>query len=284
MRPADYGRLVLLAAIWGAAFIFMRVAAPALGAIWTAESRVLLGGLALLAWFRFTGFDPGLRRHARAYLVVGSVNIALPFVLYSYAAQHAPASLLAIINATSPMFGLLWGALFRDERITVRKVTGLVLGAAGVAFIAQPGAHAGGPQFAWAIAAALAACCAYGLAGVVIKRVAQGVPSKGMAAGNQLAAALVLVPLLPFVPPAAAPSWIVIGNVLALALLASGVAFVLYFRLIADVGATRALTVTFLIPAFGLLWGGLFLGESLPAGALAGAVLIVGGTALVTRG
>ncbi|TAK44666.1 MAG: DMT family transporter [Betaproteobacteria bacterium] len=284
MRPADYGRLVLLAAIWGAAFIFMRVAAPALGAIWTAELRVLLGGAALLAWFRLTGYDPQLRRHARAYLVVGSVNIALPFVLYSYAAMHAPASLLAIINATAPMFGLVWGALFRDERVTLRKVAGLALGAAGVAFVARPDAHAGGPLFAWAVAAALAACCAYGLAGVVIKRVAQGVPSKGMAAGNQLAAALVLLPLLPLVPPAAAPSWLVLGNVLALALLASGVAFVLYFRLIADVGATRALTVTFLIPAFGLLWGGLFLGEALPAGALAGAVLIVAGTALVTRG
>ncbi|OFZ94868.1 MAG: hypothetical protein A2Z64_01690, partial [Betaproteobacteria bacterium RIFCSPLOWO2_02_67_12] len=243
MRAADYGRLVLLAAIWGASFIFMRVAAPAFGAIWTAELRVLLGGVALLAWFRFTGFDPQLRRHARAYLMVGSVNIALPFVLYAYAALHAPASLLAIINATSPMFGLVWGALFRDERVTVRKVAGLALGAAGVALVAQPDAHAGGPQFTWAVAAALAACCAYGLAGVVIKRVAQGVPSKGMAAGNQLAAALVLLPFLPLVPPAAAPSWLVLGNVLALALLASGVAFVLYFRLIADIGATRALTV-----------------------------------------
>ena len=284
MRPADYGRLVLLAAIWGAAFIFMRVAAPALGAIWTAELRVLLGGVALLAWFRVTGFEPELRRHARAYLVVGSINVALPFALYSYAAMHAPASLLAIINATSPMFGLIWGALFRDERVTARKVAGLALGAAGVAFVARPDMQAASPQFGWAVAAALAACCAYGLAGVVIKRVARGVSSRGMAAGNQLAAALVLVPLLAVAPPLAMPSALVIGNLLALALLASGVAFVLYFRLIADVGATRALTVTFLIPAFGLLWGGLFLGESLPAGALAGAVLIVGGTALVARG
>jgi len=283
MRPADYGRLVLLAAIWGAAFIFMRVAAPALGAVWTAELRVLLGGAALLAWFRLTGFDPQLKRHARAYLVVGSVNIALPFVLYAYAALHAPASLLAILNATSPMFGLIWAALFGDERVTLAKVAGLALGAAGVAFIAQPDASAAGPQFAWAVAAALGACSAYGLAGVVIRRVAKDVSSKAMAAGNQLAAALVLLPLLPFTAPAAAPTLIVTANVLALALLASGVAFVLYFRLIADVGATRALTVTFLIPAFGLLWGGVFLGESLPAGALAGAVLIVAGTALVTR-
>jgi drug/metabolite transporter (DMT)-like permease len=102
--------------------------------------------------------------------------------------------------------------------------------------------------------------------------------------GNQLAAAVVLIPLLPFAPPLAAPSALVIANVLALALLASGVAFVLYFRLIADVGATRALTVTYLIPVFGIVWGALFLGESVPAAALAGGVLILAGTALVTRG
>jgi drug/metabolite transporter (DMT)-like permease len=284
MKPADYGRLVALAAIWGASFIFMRVAAPALGAIWTAELRVLLGGAALLAWFRLTGFDPQLRRHARAYLTVGGVNIALPFVLYAYAARHAPASLLAIVNATAPMFGLVWGGLFRDERVTLRKVAGLALGAAGVAIVARPDAHAVDAEFAWALAAALGACCAYGLAGVVIRRAARGVSAAGMAAGNQLAAALVLAPLMPLAVPGAAPSAQVVANVVALGLLASGVAFVLYFRLIADVGATRALTVTYLIPVFGVLWGAAFLGEALPAGLLGGGALILAGTALVTRG
>ena len=89
LRTADYARLVLLAAIWGGAFIFLRVVAPVLGPAWTAEPRVLLGGLALLAWLRFTGVDPGLRRHARFYLLVGTVNIAMPFALFSYAAMHA---------------------------------------------------------------------------------------------------------------------------------------------------------------------------------------------------
>jgi drug/metabolite transporter (DMT)-like permease len=284
MRAADYGRLVALAAIWGAAFIFMRVAAPVLGAAWTAELRVLLGGLALLAWLRLGGFDPGLRAHGRAYLVVGAIGIAAPFALYSFAAGHAPASLLAIVNATSPIFGLAWNASFRDERVTRRKAVGLVLGIAGVALIARPAGAAPEPMFAWAVAAALAACCLYGVVGVLIKRFAQGVAPRGLAVGNQLAAALVLVPLLPFMPPAAAPSALVVVNVLALALLASGVAFVLYFRLIADVGATRALTVTYLIPLFGILWGWLFLGESLPAAALAGGALILAGTILVTRG
>src|SRR3970040_2407615 len=128
MRAADYGRLVALAAIWGAAFIFMRVAAPVLGPVWTPELRVLLGGLALLAWFRVTGFDPGLRTHWRSYLVVGAIGIAAPFALYSFAAIHAPASLLAIVNATAPIFGLAWGALFGIERVTVRTAAGLALG------------------------------------------------------------------------------------------------------------------------------------------------------------
>ena len=284
MRAADYGRLVALAAIWGAAFIFMRVAAPVLGPAWTAELRVLFGGLALLAYLRLTGFDPGLRAHWRAYLLIGGIGIAAPFVLYSFAAMHAPASLLAIVNATAPIFGLAWGALFALECVTGRKALGLALGVAGVALIARPSGVSESPMLAWAVAAALAACCLYGVVGVLVKKFSGGASPRGMAAGNQLAAAVVLIPLLPFVPPLAAPSALVIANVLALALLASGVAFVLYFRLIADVGATRALTVTYLIPLFGILWGWLFLGEALPAAALAGGVLILGGTVLVTRG
>lgn len=284
MKAADYGRLVALAAIWGAAFIFMRVAAPVLGPAWTAELRVLLGGLALLAWFRLAGIDAGLAAHWRFYLIGGGLAIAAPFALYSFAAMHAPASLLAIINATSPIFGLAWNAGFRDERVTLRKAAGLLLGIGGVALIARPAGIAPDPLFGWAVAAALGACCLYGVVGVLIKRFARGASPRGMAVGNQLAAALVLVPLLPLLPPAAMPSALVAANVLALALLASGVAFVLYFRLIADVGATRALTVTYLIPLFGILWGWLFLGEALPAAALAGGALILAGTVLVTRG
>ena len=284
MTAADAARLVLLAAIWGAAFIFLRVAAPVLGPAWTAEIRVLLGGLALLAWFRLTGFDAGLRRHARSYLIVGTVNIAVPFALYSYAAMHAPASLLSIVNSTAPIFGLAWSASFGDERVTLHKAAGLALGVAGVGLIVQPSGTAVDPELLRAVAAALGACCAYGVTGVLMKRFAAAASPRGMAAGNQLAAALVLLPLLPLLPPLAAPSALVVANMLGLALLASGVAFLLYFRLIADIGATRALTVTYLIPLFGVLWGWLFLGEALPASALAGGALILAGTVLVTRG
>jgi drug/metabolite transporter (DMT)-like permease len=284
LRGADYARLVTLAAIWGGAFIFLRVAAPVMGPVWTPEVRVLIGGLAVLAWLRFSGQDAHLWRNRRAYLVVGTVNIAIPFALFSYAAMHAPAGLLSIVNSTAPIFGLAWSAAFRDERITWRKAAGLVLGIAGVALIARPDSASADPQFDWAIVAVLGATCSYGVTGVLIKRFARDVPPRAMAAGNQLAAALVLLPLLPLLPPLAMPSVLVIANLLALALLASGVAFLLYFRLIADVGMTRALTVTYLIPLFGVLWGWLFLGETLPAAAFAGGALILGGTLLVTRG
>jgi len=284
MTLADTARLVALAAIWGAAFIFLRVVAPVLGPAWTAELRVLFGGLALLAWFRVIGFDPDFRRHWRAYTAVGTINSALPFSMFGFAAMHLPASIMAILNSTSPMFGMLFGALFAGERVTPAKLGGLAAGAGGVALVVQPGGFETGPMFGWAIAAALGACACYGMTGIVIRRLGKDAPPRGVAAGNQLAAACVLLPLLPFVPPSGAPDLLVAANMLALAVLASGVAYLLYFRLIADVGALRALTVTFLIPVFGTFWGWLFLNETLPAAAFAGAALIITGTILVTRG
>ena len=283
MKAADYTRLILLAAIWGASFIFMRVAAPAFGTVWTAEARLLIAGLVLAAWFRFSGFDPQWRRHWRAYAAIGLVNLALPSLCYAFALRHIPASVGAVLNSTSPMFGALLAALFLGERLTARKAAGCFAGIAGVALVVKPGALAETPMFGYAVGACLAACLCYGYNGVLMKRWA-AVPSRGFAVGGQLAAALMLLPLAPFAPPAAQVGALEISNLLALALLGNALGFVMYFRLIADVGATRALTVTYLMPFFGVLWGMLFLGESLPAQALAGGVLILAGTVLVTRG
>ena len=280
MRAADLARLAVLAAVWGGSFIFIRVTAPALGPFWMAEGRVLLGGLALLAWFAITRFDPQWRLHWRFYALVGVVNSAIPFTLYGYAALELTASTMAFLNATSPMFGLLLGAASGAERITPRKVAGLVIGAAGVAFVARP--DSGGTLLA--VAASLCASFAYGLTGILLKRYGSGVPSRGVAVGSQLAAAAVLLPFLAFTVPQEAPGAIVLANLAGLGVVASGVAFILYFRLMADVGATRALTVTFLVPLFAFLWGAAFLGEALTPGIAIGGILILAGTLLVTRG
>ncbi len=283
MKTTDYVRLVALAAIWGGSFIFMRLAAPAFGTVLTAEGRLLIAGLVLAAWFRFSGFDPQLRRYWKAYAAIGLVNLALPSLFYAFALRHIPASMGAVLNSTSPMFGALLAALFLGERLSLRKAAGCAAGIAGVALVVQPGTLAQTPMFGYAVAACLAACLCYGYNGVLMKRHAE-VPSRGFAVGGQLAAALMLLPLAPFSPPTAAIGALEISNLLALALLGNALGFVLYFRLIADIGATRALTVTYLMPFFGLLWGMLFLGETLPASALAGGVLILTGTVLVTRG
>src|SRR5262252_6031301 len=110
MKTADYLRLALLAAIWGASFIFMRVAAPVLGMVLTAEGRMLIAGLVLLAWLRLIGFEMHWRRHAAAYVAIGVVNMLLPSLLYAFALMHIPASVGAVLNSTAPIFGALIGA------------------------------------------------------------------------------------------------------------------------------------------------------------------------------
>ena len=274
MRPADTARLVALAAIWGASFLFNRIAAPVLGPILTAELRTLIAGVALAAFFAFSGFDADWRRWWRHYLIVGILTSALPFVLWAYAALTLTAGLMSVLNATSPMWAVLLG-----ERLTARRMLGLLLGVVGVALVTRPDA-----DFSVApVAAALCAAFAYGLAGTYMRRKAAQVPSRGMAIGTQLVAGFLLIPLIPLWPPAGTPTPLVAASILALGLVCGAVAYVLYFRLIADIGPTGALTVTYLIPVFGVLWGALFLGETVSASMLIGAGLVLLGTVFVLR-
>ncbi len=281
MTARDTARLVLLAAIWGASFLFTRIVAPSLGPVATADLRMLIGGIALAAYFRAVRFDPDWRRWGTQYLIVGLLTSALPFLLYAYAALELSAGLLSVLNATSPMWGAVMAALILGERLTPRRLAGFALGIAGVALVtrAEPGA-----QLApLAVAAALAAAFCYGFAGAYLKRWAHAAPARGMAVGTQLAGGVLLLPFNAISPPPASPTVLVVASVLALGLVCSAVAYLLYFRLITDIGPTRALTVTYLIPIFGVCWGALFLGETVSASMLAGAALVVLGTVFVLR-
>ena len=280
MTRGDAVRLVALAAIWGASFLFMRVAAPAIGPVPTAAFRMLIGGGALAAYHAWIGFDPEWRRWWRHYAGIGVINSAAPFFLYAYAALALPAGLMAVLNATAPIWGAVLSLLFLGERLSFRRSAGLVLGIGGVAVLCGPEA-----SDRWlAIVAGLGGALCYAVAGVAMRRSASAASSRGMAAGTQLLGAFALVPLLAVAPPVAVPGPGVLASLLALGLLCSGVAYVLYFRLVSDIGAGGALTVTYLIPVFGVLWGALFLGEPLSAAMLAGAALVIAGTALVLRG
>lgn len=275
--------LTLLAALWGGSFVFMRVAAPALSAIPLAFYRVALAAAVLLALAYAQRKMPDFRTRWREFAVVGIVNSALPFSLFCYAEQYITASVGAILNATSPFFGAIAAAIWLGEPLTWRKALGMTLGFAGVAILAGWHPETVTREVALALAACLAAAVCYALASTYTKRKLAGVPSFAIATASQLTAVVALLPFMPFtgVPGPVTP--LVIGNVVALALASTALAYLIYFKLIADVGPTRALTVTFLIPLFGVLWGYLFLDEALTANMLIGGVLIIIGTALTLR-
>lgn len=281
MRTADLIRLITLAAIWGAAFLFMRILAPVLGPLWTAEARVAVAGIAMLLFMIATRRAMDFGANWKQYLVIGIVNSALPFALFAYAALTLPSGYSAIVNATSPLWGALIGAVMLREKLTACKISGLFIGVAGVAFLVRLGPAQFTSEVIVAVLACAAAAFCYGLAGAYSKKKSAGIAPPLMATGSQLGAALVLLPFLPLSPLRGEITPFILLIALLLALLCSAVAYLIYFRLIADIGPTKALTVTFLIPLFTLTWGALFLNETVNLNTLIGCVLVVLATWLV---
>jgi drug/metabolite transporter (DMT)-like permease len=288
VRQQDWVRLLALAAIWGASFLFFRILAPALGVFFTADSRVLIAGFALTAWLLLTKTNTHWKTHPLQLTVIGVLNSAIPFSLFAYAALHIPAAYSAILNAFTPIFAFVGGILFLGERMSRLRALGLMLGVVGVALVANPWQRAAGfmpdAHFLPAVAACLLCTLCYAASGIYIKKCAAEVSSKAIAAGSQLSAGVALLPFALSSPPA--PSAFtpgVVAAIFALALLCSAVAYLLFFRLMKDVGPSRAQLVTLLVPLFGMLWGGLFLGERLSFSALLGCALLLLGTVAATR-
>lgn len=282
MRRRDFADLVLLAALWGASFLFTRVAAPAFGPFALAEIRVAIAAAMLIALLAWRSDLADLRRHGGRFLYLGAVNTAIPFALFAYAALSITAGLASILNATAPLFTALIGSVWLRTRLAPLQWLGMAIGVAGVVLLSADSASVTSNGAGWAIGAGLLATASYGLSANVVKRWFTGVRPLAVAAGSQGAAALLLLPFAAATWPAApvrATDW---GAVVALGVLCTGVAYLLYFRLIARVGPASAMTVTFLIPAFAMLWGGLFLGEAVTGPMLAGCAVILAGTALAT--
>lgn len=283
MSAIDVVRLVLLAAIWGGAFLFIRIAAPELGIVPTVLYRVVLAGLVMSAYLYATRRRQDWRRHWRTYLATGTLNSAIPFCLFAYAAQTLPASYSVVMNATSPLFGILVGALVLGTRPRATQLAGVALGIAGVALIARLGPVAFDARVLAAVGACMLASAFYAIGAVFVQRFMRQPDSQVAATASQVAAAIVLAPLLPFNAPTAMPSATAAGSIVALAVLCSGVGYFLYFKLLERIGSARALTVTFLQPVFGVLWGVIFLAERVTPLMLAGGALVIAGTALAVR-
>jgi len=281
MRTSDYLRLFLLAAIWGASFIFMRIAAPQFGAMNTAFFRVFFGfiGLGVILLIIKSSFR--FENKFKSSLILGVINSGLPFLMYCFAAKWLPAGYSAILNATTPLMGALLGFAFFSEKLTARKWIGVILGLVGIIVITTIGEINSASGMIYGIVACLVATGCYGVAGFLTRLWISdrgGLDPKMVAFGSQIGATVFLLPFFVWsMGTETAINWVQIDvwvSILALGVICTALAYILYFRLIADIGPLRSLTVTFLIPPFSVLWGYLALGEIITKGFIIGALIV----------
>jgi drug/metabolite transporter (DMT)-like permease len=282
--------MLSLAAIWGASFLFMRIIAPVIGTIPTAFFRVSIAATGLLVILALMRINWDFRGKFKTVLLLGVINSGLPATLYSVAAQVLPAGYSAIFNATTPLMGVLIGGLFFSERLTLSKIAGVALGLFGVAILTRAGPVAFDMELLMGALACLLATTCYGFAGFLARRWLDhqgGLDSRLSALGSMLGATLFVLPLFGYSvitqPPVSWGGWNVWLSLLGLGLGCTAFAYILYFRLLSSIGPVKSMTVTFMIPPFGVLWGALFLDEPLSMAHLYGGLLIAGALWLVLK-
>ena len=291
MSPALIAEFFLLAALWGSSFLFMRLGAAEFGALPTAGLRVMLAALFLLPVFLVKGVWADFRQRAKPVLFVGLLNSGIPFVLFAFAVMHITTGLTSILNATVPLSGALVAWLWLKDRPGGSRMLGLAIGFLGVTLlvIGKSGFNASGvPDAAstgltlLAMGACLLATLCYGLAASFTKRHLSGAHPLATAAGSQIGAALGLALPTLWLWPTHAVSPTAWAAMAAVALLCTAIAYILFFRIIEKAGPAKALTVTFLVPVFALLYGALFLGEAITPWMVLCGLIIMAGTALST--
>ncbi len=275
---------VALAAIWGGSFLFMRLGAADFGPMTVAFLRCAIAALVLLPWLAYQGRMSGLRQHWGKLLIVGTLNCAIPFSLFAFAVAHITTGLASVLNAATPLFGALVAWLWLKDRLNASRVVGLCIGVAGVIMLASGKASfaSGASLSAWAVLACLLATLLYGLSGSFIRRYMGDVHPSVTATGSQIGSAVSLAVPSALTWPAVMPggqSW---AAIVFLGVVCTAIAYILYFRLMTTVGPARALSVTFLIPVFGVVYGAALLGEAVTSWMLVCAVVIVVGTALAS--
>ncbi|ELB2898810.1 DMT family transporter [Vibrio alginolyticus] len=281
MTAVSFFRLLCLAAIWGGSFLFMRVAANTFGPAYLIEFRVTFAAVALLLIAVCLKKKLTLTAHTKHFFIIGLFNSAVPFLLFAYAAQTLNASTLAILNSTAPIWGALVGFVWYRSPLTAKFVLGMLIGIGGVAVLVGLDTSTIGEEAMLPIAASLMASFSYGIATNYTKNAPQ-VPAFDNAHGSMWAAVIWVLPLLPFLPMRAEPSHFEWSSVVTLGVVCTGFAYLLYFRLVSDIGPASALTVTFLVPVFGILWGYLVLDEPVGSNTIIGTILVLSGTMLVT--
>ena len=280
MKLADLFELLLLAAVWGASFLFMRIAAPVLGPVLLIELRVLIAGFTLLLVAIRFGLISEIKTNIIPLLIVGCINSAIPFLLFAFASLYLPAGFSSILNATAPLFGTLIAGLWLREKLTIVQFIGLVIGFAGVTILVGWTKIPVTTNFIRAIAAGLIAPLSAAMAALYAREKLLGVNPIAVATGSLLGATIILLPVTPWFLPDRFPSLTIILVTIALSLFSTAIAYVIYFRLISRIGASKSLIVAYLIPLFAMFWGTLILGEPITISMILGCGLILSGTAI----
>ncbi len=281
MSPLDLALLLALGVIWGASFLFIRVAAPEFGPLPLMGARVVIAGAALVLYVAATRQRVEVRERFGRFLILGLVGAALPFALIATAELRLTASVSSILNSTSPLFTVVVGWMWLRHPLRRAQIIGSVIGIAGVAILVGLEPVALDVGFVLAVAASLGGALSYGIAANYASRALRDSRPLETAVGQQFGAAVWLVPGALVTLPSAPPGANALLSLLALALLSTTFAYLIYYRLIARAGPTRAIAVTFLIPIFGTILGAAFLGEPLGVGLVLGLVVILVGVALV---
>ncbi|GGE61195.1 DMT family transporter [Priestia taiwanensis] len=277
MKTKDIAALFGLAALWGASFLFMRIASPAIGPFLTTQGRVTIAAIALLIYIIIIKKSTEWRQRWKQYLIIGALNAAIPFTLISTASLHLNASIMAIINSMTPLFTALIVWLWLKEKLGVRKWIGIMVGIIGVLFLVGWSPISFTPEVIIAIILCILSTVFYGIGGVYAKKAFNGVQPLLVAFGQQIGASFLLIPFTLFHLPTSASTITptVVWSVVCLALLCTAIGYLLYFYLITSVGPTKALSVTFLVPLFGMIWGVVFLNEQINIGMIAGLMVIL---------
>jgi len=282
MKPIYLIELITLAAIWGASFIFMRIGSPEFGPFLFMALRTLTASLFLIPLVYLAKQQKALEGYKLKILFAGQLNTAIPFVLFGYATLTLAAGTTSVLNSTTPMFGAIVAYLWLKERLSVSASLGLIIGFIGVYFLVFDKVSISEKDIITPAVSVLAASFCYGFSANYTKKYLSGINSVALAAGSQISASLTLIPISLFFLPAEIPSNEAFISVILLGVVCTGIAYIIFFNLIANLGPARAMSVTYLIPAFGLLWGNLFLDETISQWMIIGCGLILTGVALTT--
>lgn len=283
MSSSDLAKLILLSAIWGASFMFLRISVPEFGPILTTLIRTSLAGLALYCYVCVTKLPMHWRSNAKTYVLVGLTACVIPFLAFSFAALYLPPAHMAVLNATAPLFGAVMSALFLAERLGPRKLAGLIIGIAGVAILIGAGEIGISAAIIGASGLCIFAAAAFSLSSVVVRKTGQpgSIHPVAMATGSLIMGSIIMLPLSPFALPEALPSAQAFISLAILAVVSTGLTQAIFVPLITKIGPGRAMSVTYLTPMFSIMWGTIFLSSTVGWATFAGAATVFVGKSLV---